>query len=126
LITHLSNDLLHSTTMSDPISDHNQELIAGYALRSLTQAEMQQVAAMVAEDPQLQALLNEYQSLMAVMAEPPPRKEPDGLKARILGSIDQRSPSSMVAQQPILSTSRPNSGRLPSQDCFKPTLNLGG
>jgi hypothetical protein len=48
--------------MSDPISDHKQELIAGYALRSLAPDEMQRVAAMVAEDPQLQDLLSEYQS----------------------------------------------------------------
>jgi anti-sigma-K factor RskA len=95
--------------MSDPISDHSQELIAGYALRSLAPDEMQRVAAMIAEDPQLQALLDDYQSVMAAMAEPTPGKAPTGLKSRILDSIDQRSLASRVAQQSIAKTRRPQS-----------------
>jgi hypothetical protein len=80
--------------MSDMINDHHRELIAGYALRSLASDEMQRVAAMIAEDPQLQALLDDYQLVMVMIAEPAPGKAPADLKDRILGAIDHQYLSS--------------------------------
>jgi hypothetical protein len=93
--------------MPDMINEHDRELIAGYALRSLAPDEMERVAAMVAEDPQLQALLNDYQSVMVMIAEPVSGKAPPGLKAKILDSIAERSPQAKEVEQPILSAGSP-------------------
>jgi Anti-sigma-K factor rskA len=60
---------------------------------------------------------------MAVMAETTPRQAPAGLKARILGSIDQRSPSPRVIQKPMAKARRSQAPAWPIPRRIRRTIN---
>ncbi len=79
--------------MSDLISESHYELIAGYALGTLTASERLTTEALLAADPALQAALAHYQAVMGLMAEATaPVKAPADLRSRIMQAVEQQLP----------------------------------
>ncbi len=75
--------------MSDLISESHYELIAGYALDTLTAEERLATEGLLAADPALQEALAQYQAVMAMMAEATtPVKAPATLRSRIMQAVE--------------------------------------
>jgi Anti-sigma-K factor rskA len=78
--------------MSDLTSESHYELIAGYALGTLTADEQRLTEGFLAADPALREVLAQDQAVMGLMAEATaPVKAPAGLRSRIMQAAEQQA-----------------------------------
>jgi anti-sigma-K factor RskA len=85
--------------MSDLTSESHYELIAGYALDTLTAEERLATEALLAADPALQEALAHYQAVMGMMAAATaPVKAPAALRSRIMQAVTD--PATLAPLEP--------------------------
>jgi Anti-sigma-K factor rskA len=88
--------------MSDLISESHYELIAGYALETLTADEQRLTEGLLAADPALQAVLAQDQAVMGMLAEATaPVKAPAGLRSRIMQAVEQPAVAQPATHAPL-------------------------
>lgn len=68
-----------------PMSEHQEQLMAGYVLNSLSPEETAEVEQQLRTNPALEEELKELREVMGLMAyQPPIHKAPTQLRTRIL------------------------------------------
>lgn len=88
--------------MSDLTSESHYELIAGYALGTLTADEQSATEALLAADPALQEVLAQDQAVMGLIAEATaPVKAPPGLRSQIMQAAEQRAMAEPTSIAPL-------------------------
>ncbi len=93
---------------STPMSEHIEELMAGYVLNTLSPEEVREFEQLLQENPALTSKMTELQELMGLVAYASPQvSAPKHLRSKVLEIIQNPSPVTAVPQteqikQPLL------------------------